>query len=165
MGSDRNDEFIWKATLDGEFLVKSAYKIMFDKSLEPNDWGNVWFNHLILKINIFWWTTIHGKIITIDNLMKRGFQIPNRCYMCKREEESINHLFLHCSFSSKVWGRILQKLKVNWVFNEDMGHLVTCQGPFTHRLLINLWKIIPPMFFGVFGRSEITWCSKMRRGR
>ena len=102
---DKNDEFIWKATLAVEFSVKSTYKLMFEKNLEPNDWGNVWFNHLILKNNIFWWTTIHGKIVTIDNLIKRGFQISNRCYMCKREEESINHLFLHCRFSFKVWGR------------------------------------------------------------
>ena len=75
---DMNDEFIWKVTSTGEFSVKSAYKLMFDKTLEPNDWGNVSFNHLVPKINIFWWTTIHGKILTIDNLMKMGFQIPNR---------------------------------------------------------------------------------------
>ena len=53
LGRDMNDEFIWKATSVGEFLVKSAYKLIFDKTLEPNDWGNVWFNHLISKINIF----------------------------------------------------------------------------------------------------------------
>ena len=102
LGRDRTDEFIWKATSAGEFLVKYVYELMFDKSLEPNEWGNVCFNHLIPKINIFWWTTIHGKILTIDNLWKRGFQIHNRCYMCNREEESINYLFLHCSFTSKV---------------------------------------------------------------
>ena len=70
---DKNDEFIWKATLAAEFLVKSTYKLMLEKNLEPNDWGNVWFNHLIPKINIFWWTTIHGKILTITNLIKWGF--------------------------------------------------------------------------------------------
>ena len=61
--------------LAGEFSVKFAYKLMFEKFFESNDWGNVWFNHLSLNINIFRWTTIHGKIITIDNLIKRGFQI------------------------------------------------------------------------------------------
>ena len=61
--------------ITGEFSVKSSYKLMFEKNVEPNDWVNVWFNHLSLKINIFWWTTIHGKIITIENLIKRGFQI------------------------------------------------------------------------------------------
>ena len=50
---DNNDEFIWKATSAGKFSVKSTHKLMFEKNLEPNDWGNVWFNHLILKINIF----------------------------------------------------------------------------------------------------------------
>ena len=64
-GRDKTDEFIWKVTLVREFSYKSTYKLMVDKTLEPTNWGNVWFNHLIQKINIFWWTTIHGKIITI----------------------------------------------------------------------------------------------------
>lgn len=106
LGRDQNDEFIWKVTSTGEFSVKSIYKLMLRKTFEPNDWGKVWFNHLIPKINICWWTTIHGKILTIDNLMKQGFQLPNRCHMCK-EEESITHLFLHCNYASNIWERLL----------------------------------------------------------
>ena len=52
-GRDQNDEFIWKVTSTEEFLVTFAYKFMLDKILEPNHWGNVWFDHLIPKINIF----------------------------------------------------------------------------------------------------------------
>ena len=53
LGSDRTNEFIWRAISAGEFSVKYVYKIMFDKSLKPNEWGNVCLNHLIPKINIF----------------------------------------------------------------------------------------------------------------
>ena len=37
LGRDQNDEFIWKETLVGEFLVESTYKLIFDKTLESND--------------------------------------------------------------------------------------------------------------------------------
>ena len=59
--ADQNDTFIWKATSTRDLSFKSSYKLMFDKALEPNYWGNIWFNHLIPKINIFWWTNIYGK--------------------------------------------------------------------------------------------------------
>lgn len=36
-----NDTFIWKATSTGEFSTRFAYKLMFDKALEPNYWGNI----------------------------------------------------------------------------------------------------------------------------
>lgn len=60
----------------------------------------------ILKVN-FLWMVPHGKILNVDYLMKRGFHIPNRCYLFKAEEESIKHIFLDRSYASKVWSIIL----------------------------------------------------------
>ena len=92
-----------------------------------------------------------GKWSLLTTWSRGGSKYQNRFYMCKREEERITHLFLHFMFGSKVWGRILQKLEVNWVFNVEMGQLVNWQGPFTHPLVINLWKIIPPhVFWGIW---------------
>jgi len=61
------------------------------------------------KVAVFIWEASHGKILTIDNLPKRGITSVNRCYMCKAEYESVDHLLLHCkvgSLLSIVWRSI-----------------------------------------------------------
>lgn len=41
------------------------------------------------------------KVLTLDNVKKRGKALANRCFLCGKEEETIDHLLVHC-------------LKVNW---------------------------------------------------
>ena len=39
----------------------------------------------------------HGeKLLTLDQVQRRGWSLVNRCYLCQLEEESIDHIFLHC---------------------------------------------------------------------
>jgi hypothetical protein len=46
------------------------------------------------------WSVALGKILTLDNLKRRNIVLVNRCGMCKKEEESIDHLLLHCERSN-----------------------------------------------------------------
>ena len=50
---------------------------------------------------MFSWEVWWGKVLTMDQLKKRGFQLASRCPLCKEDEENIDHLLLHCSL---VWG-------------------------------------------------------------
>ena len=86
----------WDLTPNGNFTVKFAYTFMFSKDPCPILWRKVWITSLIPKINFFWWAAQHVKILTIDNLKKRGFYITNRCCLCKEKEESISQLFIEC---------------------------------------------------------------------
>lgn len=110
----------------------------------------MWIHQLIPKINFFWWTSIHGKILTIDNLVKRGFQFPNWCTLCRREEETIYHLFIHYHFDAQVWKNVLQRLNISWVFDRDIHQFIlNLKFPSNHLLIKLLWKLIPP---------HICWC-------
>ena len=44
----------------------------------------------------FSWTAALGKILTTNNLWKRHIAVLERCFMCKRCGESVDHLLLHC---------------------------------------------------------------------
>lgn len=101
------DKLVWTANPSGSFSVKSAYNLLVASFNDCYSWKEVWNSQLIPKINFFWWTTLHGKILTIDNLKRRGFTLANKCVMCNCAEESINHLFIHCPFASGVWYKVL----------------------------------------------------------
>eukprot|EP00253_Pinus_taeda_P005630 PITA_05630 len=44
-----------------------------------------------------------GKIITWDNIRKRGILGPSRCQLCGEQEETMEHLLNSCIFTSKLW--------------------------------------------------------------
>ena len=48
------------------------------------------------RVTFFVWTVVHGQILTLDNLMLRRRILVNRYCMCHRNEETVDHLVLHC---------------------------------------------------------------------
>ena len=56
-----------------------------------------------------------GKILTIDNLKKRHLIVINRCYLCKSDRETIDHLLLHCEIAHTLWYAIFSRFGLSWV--------------------------------------------------
>lgn len=97
--ADKEDTLIWGPLSSGKFYVASASSIQFDVPKETPFWVKIWNKNLTLKVEIFYWIFVQNKVLTIDNLRKRGFIMPNRCCLCQEAKEDTNHLFLHCPFS------------------------------------------------------------------
>ena len=81
------DRRAWKLTKDGHFLVKSSFRFF----------GGGERDRPLSKMGFFaweaWWG---GRVLTMDQLKKRGFSLANRCPLCRKVEEYIEHLLLHC---------------------------------------------------------------------
>jgi hypothetical protein len=65
-----------------------------------------------LKVKLFCWLMFENKILTWDNLTKRGMIGPSRCALCGAKEESLNHLMVDCLFTKDIWNSILNELKL-----------------------------------------------------
>ena len=100
------DRIGWGKT--GKYNVKEGYQKI---SMEPPEvdklWQKVWHTDSIPKVNSFIWILLHNKLLTTENLRKRGINGPSRCALCNSDEETISHLFLHCNFSLLVWRSVL----------------------------------------------------------
>jgi hypothetical protein len=48
------------------------------------------------------WSEALGKILTMDNLQKQHVIVVDRCCMCKKNRESVDHLLLHCEVASAI---------------------------------------------------------------
>ena len=44
-----------------------------------------------------------GGILTIDNLIKKNLPLVNCCCLCRCDEETVDHLFLHCKIAHPLW--------------------------------------------------------------
>ena len=76
------------------------------------------------KLAFFAWEATWGRVLTIDRLQKRGWQIPNRCYLCGSDEENVNHLLIHCTVASVLWGMVLSLFGAQWVFPETVKEVI-----------------------------------------
>ena len=68
---------------------------------------SIWNSAVPPKFGIFTWEATWGKVLTLDNLKRRGMAFANRCFMCEEDEETINHLLIHCRSTKMLWDLLL----------------------------------------------------------
>jgi hypothetical protein len=88
-------------------------------------WKSIWKVKVPVRVSFFAWTAAPGRILTLDNLRKRGLIVVDWCSMCKRSEESIDNL-LHCDVACALWGVLLSLFDVKWVINGRVIDLLAC---------------------------------------
>ncbi|KAL5545313.1 hypothetical protein UlMin_009097 [Ulmus minor] len=74
-------------------------------------------NSGVFSFKVSAWLIFLGRLNTCDRVQRRNPQMmlsPNRCVMCKKDEESANHLFLHCCSARFLWLKALGEVGLHW---------------------------------------------------
>lgn len=120
-------------------------------------WKLIWRTKLPPKVICFSWITLKGSCLTQDNLIKRNFRLPNRCYMCLCKSESINHLFLHCSVATDIWNMFLALFGVQWSMSCSVREaFVSWCSSKVDKTIKRIWAMVP---------ACILWCICTERNR
>jgi len=72
----------------------------------------------------FLWTIVRDEILTIDNLVKRGQFLVNRCCLCCCDGESVDYLLLHYMFFHALRSAIFEVFKIQWVMPKTVSSLL-----------------------------------------
>ncbi|CAN0911421.1 hypothetical protein LINGRAPRIM_LOCUS1191 [Linum grandiflorum] len=103
-------QLVWPLTSSNLFFVRSLVSHLVDKKFQglPCFPANrVWLSWIPPKVCCFMWLSCLDRISTIDNLRKKGIIMPKCCHLYWEDEESVDHIFLHCRFVSVVWNIVL----------------------------------------------------------
>lgn len=101
------------------FLAKAS-------DITPYWFSKIWAWNISLKLVCFGQLVWKNKILTWDNLCKRGLFGLGRCVMCKNELENVRYLFLICLFAIYIWNGVMKILNISaqWKSNSIENCLV-----------------------------------------
>lgn len=129
-GSDADAERFWAGKKD-IFTVKSASVMLNEERCVKEDLGianfpakQIWnVNFVPPKVAFFTWTLLCGKILTVDNLRKRGLQLISRCIFCKADLEIIDHVFCNFPALLHIWSYFGTSLSLDFGRNKLTAEL------------------------------------------
>ena len=119
-----HDTLTWKLTKKGVFDVRSFYKLLSGSNNEIFPWECIWCTKVPKRVSFFLWIAIRDGILTIDNLVKRGQFLVNKCCLCYCDGETMNHLLLHSKFSHALWSAIFEVFGIHWVMPKTISPLL-----------------------------------------
>jgi hypothetical protein len=111
---DGEDKLWWVPSRKGGFEVKSFYRALSAHELISFSWKSIWRSKAHPRVTFFAWTATRSKILTLDNLRRRGIVVVNRCWLCESDGESVDHLLLHCVTANIVKYQLVD----GWPFEE-----------------------------------------------
>ena len=90
------DKIFWNRGKGDSFSIKEAYKALQLRGPEAFPVKGVWVSSVPTKTTFFFvGKQLRVKVITLDNLQRRGWQLANRCYLCENAEETFHHILPH----------------------------------------------------------------------
>lgn len=115
--------------------------------MKPSNLGNdtikgLWRGLVPFRIEIFTWTVLLGRVNTRSKLARIGI-IPrseNKCALCNNSAEEIDHLFLHCPFSSQLWSKWMNIWNLVWVLPVRIRDAFDqWQSPLKNKFFKKVW--------------------------
>ena len=97
------------------------------------------------------WVETGTRTLTVDKLQRRGWQLPNRCFLCGHAEETVHHILLHCSEVSSLWEIIFSLVGVGWTFPKIV---LSWRGFFVGKKRKKVWNLVPLCIFWIVWKEK-----------
>jgi hypothetical protein len=99
------DKLKWRYQAFGGYSVKESnfLKSQHASLLKEDIWNRIWGVNLWPKVATLLWLVAHGKILTWDNLLSRGFSREIFCNMCGKDNKTVENLLNQCNFIQGLW--------------------------------------------------------------
>ena len=97
-------------------------------------------HHTVYKdtyLNYIQFRTLHHRFYTNDKLFVMGIKQSKMCGMCNVVEDSIEHMFLHCIHSVKLWSDVRDWIIQLGMIDYNLSDIRKITGDMENALAIN----------------------------
>ncbi|KAL9840458.1 putative reverse transcriptase zinc-binding domain-containing protein [Arabidopsis thaliana] len=85
------------------FSASKTWMALHPPGVQVNWHRSIWFKDRVPKHAFISWVVAWNRLHTRDRLKSWGFSIHVVCVLCNSGDESREHLFFNCPYSSAVW--------------------------------------------------------------
>ena len=118
-------------------------------------WKCIWSTKAPKRLSFFLWTAARGSILTIDNLVLRRLPLVNWCCMCWCDEETVDHILLHCKFAYALWSEVFLIFGIQWVMLKTVASLLFGWWNWPGKHSSNIWNMVPTCLMWLIWQSVI----------
>jgi len=101
---------IWVLENSGQYTSRSMYRFLSYRGVVNKRMEKLWHTKLPLKLKIFMWLAIQGRIQTGAALKQKKWKGDENCSLCN-SLESVDHVLFQCVMACFVWA----------IFKEALG--------------------------------------------
>jgi hypothetical protein len=148
------DKLRWTPSKRGLFKVKALFYSLACYEDRSFPWKSVWRTQAPLRSVFFVWLVALVKILTLDNLRKHHVIVINRCCMCKKSEETEDHLLLHCEIAFVLCFAIFSLFGLAWVMLRRVFDLLAYWWSFGRRRSV----VVPTCLFWCLWQERNNRC-------
>ena len=69
----------------------------------------------------FAWQASWENVLMLDRVKRIGWFLADRCFFCLEEEETIDHILIHCVKTRVLWNFLFSLFGVLWVLSFSVG--------------------------------------------
>ncbi|CAH9118973.1 unnamed protein product [Cuscuta epithymum] len=86
---------------------------------------HAWHPYQIMKIKVFQWKMLHGILPITDRLARFNMVLrPSICPLCRKHEDSMDHVFISCTVVTPVWYYFQSILGITLCSTTDMRQMM-----------------------------------------
>jgi hypothetical protein len=104
------DSLVWRWSSNARYSSWSAYEALFVSQSVSLGAKEIWKVRAPNKCMLFFWQVMHEHVWTSEHLHNHGLDNHGPCALCSQEVESLNHLFVGCSYSREIWFKCLRHI-------------------------------------------------------
>ncbi|KAF4376064.1 hypothetical protein F8388_022585 [Cannabis sativa] len=107
------DTLTWPYTPNGQYIVKSGYRIGREINIHPTRssnmedihkwWKMLWSMTLHPRMKLFGWRVCHNWLPAKTNLAHRGMDVNPSCDLCGNQAETLTHALWCCANVKPIW--------------------------------------------------------------
>ncbi|GMI90570.1 hypothetical protein HRI_002726300 [Hibiscus trionum] len=156
----------WKGSNDGSFSVKSVRDSVAGNNSKNKFWKEmVWVGFAPPKVELFLCRLVRGRVPVKVELRRRGVSISGDllCPFCRKELESIQHLFFSCQESWRLWNVACGWVDVSTALQEDPWCFLEAWKSLGNRAGSTWWVLIPSVIIWTVWlfRNDIIFNNKL----
>ncbi|XP_013705347.1 uncharacterized protein LOC106409230 [Brassica napus] len=141
------DEYEW--TIEGKVWLKyqtgTIYKLLKNHAQTVPWKGAIWNSGGVPRHSFHAWLVTLNRLPTRDRLLSWGLAVPATCLLCNQGDESRDHLFFSCTFSSELWIHHARRTETtpSTGWNDSLNHMQSLPGPpWRRKLQLIVWQAV-----------------------